>query len=136
MPGNLHPADPVEVMPYTVARLFEESAFLDAQLDEYADGRSVRRALAINSRRTFRLTRLVSDEDLDILRGFYLANSRLIARGTPFWFYNVRETVPPFTWDETAGDPVGRYAVVWEGGWNETLCLRLHEVTIVLRQVA
>lgn len=123
-------------MPYSLASAFEVVAFMDAQINEYADGRSTRRALAINPRYTFRITRPLTDQQLDDLRGFYFANERMIARGSPFWFYNVRETIPVFSWDESGSDPIGRYVVVWEGGWNETLGLGLNSSSFVLRQVA
>ena len=88
--------------------------------------------MAFNPRHIFRLTRPLTDAQLDDLRGFYLSYARY---GYPFWFYNLRETVPPFNWDETGADPVGRYTVTWEGGWNETIGLGRHETSFVLREV-
>lgn len=135
MPSSILPAQPSFVMPMTLCRLFEEVHYLDAMSNEYADGRSTRRALAFNDRHTFRLVRPLTDSQLDDLRGFYLANDRLIARGHPFWFYNTRETSPLFSWDASGSDPVGRYTVVWEGGWHETLQPGRHESSFVLREV-
>ena len=132
MPGNLAPAEPTQVMPYSLAAAFEETLFLDAFINEYADGRSERRAGAFNARRTFRVARRLSDEQLEDLRTFYYDVARY---GAPFWFYNVRETTPPYTWDETGSNPVGRYAVVWEGGWNDTITFGRHESQFVLREV-
>jgi hypothetical protein len=132
MPGNIHPAQPSLVMPMTLARSFEEVHYVDALVNEYADGRSTRRALAFNDRKSFRITRPLLDYQLDDLRGFYLAYARF---GNAFWFYNTRETLPLFSWDETGSNPVGRYTVVWEGGWTETIQLGRHEAGFVLREV-
>lgn len=120
MPGNLIPAEPTLVMPMGLMTRFEETLFLDAFVDTYADSNSTRRALAFNNRHIFRLARKLSFEELLELRDFYLVVARY---GNPFWFYNLRETEPPGTWDPTGGDPIGRYTVVWHGGFNETFVL-------------
>ena len=132
MPGNIEIQEPSLVMPMTLASAFNETIFVDAQVDEYADGRSTRRALAIFGRRGFRITRPLTDYELDDLRGFYFAYAKF---GRTFWFYNLRETVPPGSWDGTGENPVGRYAVVWEGGWQETLLVNRNTASIVLREV-
>lgn len=133
MPGNLHPAQPSLVMPMTLCSAFEESLFLDAAVDEYSDGRSTRRWLAFNARRGFKLSRPLNDYELDDLRGFYLAYARY---GHAFWFYNLRETLPPGSWDPTGGSTLGRYTVVWEGGWRESINLGRHLTDFTLREVA
>jgi hypothetical protein len=132
VPGNISIQEPTLVMPMTLASAFTESLFMDAQVDEYADGRSTRRALAIFPRYFFRLTRPLLDWQLADLRGFYMAYARY---GRTFWFYNVRETIPPGSWDPSGSELTGRYAVVWEGGWRETLNLGLNTAEIGLRQV-
>ena len=132
MPHNLNPSEPTLVMPIGLMTAFEEVLFLDAQLNEYPDGRSTRRALAINPRHTFRVSRALTNYELDDLRGFYFAFARY---GYAFWFYNLRETVPPFDWDATGGDPVGRYTVVWEGPWSDKIGIKLNGSDFVLREV-
>jgi hypothetical protein len=116
----------------TLARAFSEVRFHNGVVDNYADGRSTRFARVFNPRLSFRLTRPLTDPQLFDLRNFYL----LVARfGQPFWFYNIRETEPPGTWDPTGVDPVGRYTVVWEGPWSDTLNLGRHETSFILREV-
>lgn len=132
MPHDLHPALPGLTMPNQLASAFEEVLMLDAALEEYADGRSTRRAMAFNSRRGFRLSRPLNDAELDDLRGFYFAYARY---GHAFWFYNYRETIPPGSWDESGADPIGRYTVVWEGSWTETIGKARHTTDFVLREV-
>jgi hypothetical protein len=132
MPGNLHPALPSLVMPMSLAVLFEESLVLDAAVNEFADGRSIRRAMAFNCRHIFRLGRRLRDYELEDLRGFYYSFAR---HGNPFWFYNTRETLPLFSWDATGSDPVGRYTVVWAGPWSESIGMRLHDTSFELREV-
>lgn len=132
MPGNLKPASPTAVMPMSLSKAFEEMHFLSAFVNEHADGRSTRRALAFNDRHTFRISRPLTDSQLATLRQFYLTTARF---GTPFYFYNTRETQPLGSWDGTGINTVGRYTVVWEGGWSETLGLGRNEASFVLREV-
>jgi hypothetical protein len=49
--------------------------------------------------------------------------------------YNPRETVPPFSWDNTGNDPVGRYTVVFDGGWSETTSIGRAQIGFSLREV-
>jgi hypothetical protein len=133
MPGNLTPAAPSEVMPMGLCSQFQEVIALEQDLNEYADGRSTRKALALNARRGFQLSRPLTDAQLATLRTFYFTVARY---GIPFWFYNLRETVPVGSWDPTGQNPVGRYTVAWEGGWTETLAVGRHGVTFTLREVA
>jgi hypothetical protein len=132
MPGNIEIQEPSLVMPMTLASIFTETVFLDATVDEYMDGRSTRRALATFPRHSFTITRPLLDSQLDDLRGFYFNYARY---GRTFWFYNQRETIPPGSYDPTGEDLTGRYAVVWEGGWSETLNLGLAVAGIALREV-
>ena len=133
MPAVLKPAAASVVMPKGLSMAFQEVLYLDADIDEYADGRSTRRVLAVNARRSFVTTRPLTDAKLAELRTFYLTVARY---GKPFYMYNLRETAPPGSWDSTGASTVGRYTVVWEGGWQESLNLSRHQVSFKLREVA
>jgi len=49
------------------------------------------------------------------LRNFYTTHI-----GVPFYFYYLRETSPPYSYDATGAAPAGRYTVVFDGGYSET----------------
>ena len=98
-----------------LSRAFHEEMHLEADLNIYPDGSSDRRALALNNRRYFTMQQLLIPPDWQALRAFYFAH-----QGQPFYFYNLRETVPPFTFDPSGQDPIGRYTVAFDGTWSDT----------------
>jgi hypothetical protein len=53
----------------------------------------------------------------------------------PFWFYNLRETAPPFKWDPTGQSTTGRYTVVLDGNWSDQFNLGRSAVSLGLREV-
>jgi len=114
MPGNIIQAAPTEVMPARLSRAFHEETHLEADLNLYVDGSSDRQPLASRSRHYFTLSQTLSPADWQSLRAFYYAH-----QGRAFYFYNLRETVPPFSWDPTGGNTVGRYTVAFDGSWME-----------------
>jgi len=130
MPGNITHATPTAVMPARLARAFQESLRLEANLNMYPDGSSDRLALAQNVRHYFAMTEGLTASDWVTLKNFFLQ-----WQGKAFYFYNLRETVPPFTWDPTGANPVGRYTVVFDGSWSDTYQAARTAVTLALREV-
>lgn len=130
MPGNITPAQPTTVMPFVLCRAFQEELRLEANLNNYPDGRSDRAALAINVRHYFKLTTPLFRGDWTLLRTFFYDH-----QGQAFWFYNLRETVPPWTYDPTGQNPIGRYTVTFDGQWSDTVTMTRAEVQIALREV-
>src|SRR5947209_10559405 len=108
MPGNLTPANPTEVLPANLCRAFHEEVRLEANVNVYPDGSSDRLALANFTRHYFTMQQTLLPADWLALRTFYLAH-----QGKAFWFYNLRETAPPFSHDPTGAATVGRYTVVF-----------------------
>ena len=131
MPGNVASAVPVGVMPWSLASQYTEELRLEALVNAYPDGSSERTALALNPRRFFKLAFPLRPAKFTEMWNFYRANY-----GKPFWFYNLRETVPPFTYDPTGSNPVGRYAVVFDGAWSEEIQLGRSTASFNLREVA
>jgi hypothetical protein len=134
MPSNLVITQPDVVMPQGLMSSFKEQIERPALVDDgYALGESTRFAMTIFSRRTFRLARRLNGADTVTLYNFLAAR-----KGRPFWFYNLRETQPVGSWDPTGQNPVGRYAVVWQGplaqatemGRGGTSELELREVAL------
>lgn len=130
MPGNVDAAVPVGVMPFGLCTVFQEELRIEALANTYRDGSSDRAALALNPRRFFKFTRRLTAAQYTQLRSFY--QQHLI---TPFFFYSLRETVPPFTWDATGNNPVGRYIVVFDGSWSDSVLMGRSEVSLGLREV-
>ena len=115
MPGNLTPANPTVVMPAHLSRAFHEELHLECDLNLYPDGSSDRNALALNNRRYFTMQQSLAPDAWKQLRTFFYNQ-----QGKAFYFYNPRETVPPFTTDPTGNNTVGRYTVTFDGQWTET----------------
>lgn len=124
MPGNVIAATPTDVMPANLARAFHEEMHIEADLNLYPDGSSDRNPLALNNRRYFTMQQTLVPTDWQQLRTFYFAH-----QGKPFYFYNPRETVPPFTIDPTGQNTVGRYTVAFDGQWSETYNCERAQVT-------
>jgi len=131
VPGNLNPANPVDVLPAGLAGAFTEEVRFENFLNSYVDGSSDRMTLVINPRRFFKLTRKLTAAQYTALFNFYKAH--LIAA---FFFYNGVETVPPFTSDPTGANPVGRYTVVFDGSWSDAVTLARSQGSFGMREVA
>jgi hypothetical protein len=56
--------------------------------------------------------------ELGALRDFYYNRN---GPQEPYWFYDLSETVPTFGYDPTGAAVEGRYAVRFEGGWQESV---------------
>jgi hypothetical protein len=115
MPNNITTPTPTVVMPAHLSRAFHEELHLEADLNMYPDGSSDRNALALNNRRYFTMQQTLLPADYYPLQQFYFTNL-----GHAFYFYNPRETVPPFTADPTGANTVGRYTVTFDGAWSVT----------------
>ncbi len=131
MPGNLNAAVVVGVMPAGLCSAFQEELRLESLVNAYPDGSSDRGALAVNVRHFFKLTRKVTAAQYTALWGWYQAHLT-----DAFYFYNLRETVPPWTWDPSGNQPVGRYIVVFDGSWSDTVMMGRSEASFGLREVA
>jgi hypothetical protein len=130
MPNNLNPANPQGVMPKQLCKSFQEELRLEALLNQYPDGSSDRNALALNVRHYFRMTQGLNGADWAAMRQFYIQQ-----QGRAFYFYNLRETVPPYSWDPSGQNPIGRYTVVFDGQWSDIFNLARTDVALQLREV-
>lgn len=130
MPNNVASAVAVGVLPRILATSFTEELRIEALVNTYPDGASDRKNMAVNPRRYFHLTRALTNAQWSALWDFYLAH-----KGIPFYMYNPRETVPPFSYDASGLDPDGRYTVVFDGPWSETTALGRGQVGLSMREV-
>jgi len=130
MPQNLNPPNPVGVMPKQLCKSFQEDLRFEALLNQYADGSSDRKALTQFERHYFRMTQGLNGPDWSAMWQFYLDHL-----GKAFYFYNLRATVPPFSYDPSGNNPVGRYIVVFDGQWSDTFNVARSDVALQLREV-
>lgn len=130
MPDNIITSTPVDVLPQVFCAALHEEHRLECFVNAYQDGRSDRAALALNSRRFFRMTRVLTSAQYSALYIFY--SNHLVA---PFYFYNPFETVPKFTWDASGAAPDGRYICTFDGSWSEEVRLGRSHVSFGLREV-
>jgi phage-related protein len=133
MPGSVQNAVASSVMPWNLARAFVRSQDYPVLENQYRNGESQRSVLASNSRKRWRLALRLTPDRLQALREFYEAR-----RGPhePFYFYDVWETNPKFSYDPTGEATQGRYTVRFEGGWEQNVDFGLGEVSLELVEVA
>ncbi|HOQ47918.1 MAG TPA: hypothetical protein PK157_21595 [Bryobacteraceae bacterium] len=133
MPGSVTNAAPSTVLPWSLSRAFVRSQQYPAIENEYAGGESQRSVLASNSRKRWRLAKRLTPAELQALRDFYDARK---GPEEPFYFYDVWETNPKFSYDPTGQATQGRYTVRFEGGWEQSAGIGLIEVTLELVELA
>jgi hypothetical protein len=123
--------DPVTaVMPSGLMQAFHMEHRYEVQVDLYADGRSTRRTFATLPRAYASLERKLDETQLGQLYTFWYAH-----RVEPFYFYNLRETVPPGSYDPSGVNPVGRYVMVFDSAWNDEQALNRTILRLQLREV-
>ena len=115
MPGNVQNAVASTVMPWTLCKSFMREQTWPAAQNEYADGRRQIRKLAGNSRKRWTLSQRLTAAQLATLRTFYLARKGALEA---FYFYDVWETSPRFTWDAGGAATDGRYKVRFDGEFS------------------
>lgn len=133
MPGSVTNAAPSTVMPWSLSRAFVRSQQYPAIENEYRNGESQRSVLASNSRKRWRLAKRLTPAQLQALREFYDARH---GPQEPFYFYDVWETNPKFSYDPTGQATQGRYTVRFEGAWEQSTGIGLIEVTLELVELA
>jgi hypothetical protein len=132
LPGSVVAAAPVDVMPLSLSRAFMHERTWHMLANEYRLGESQRRFLPATSRKSWRLAKRLTTDELDDLRTFVEAHVL-----TPFYIYDGTETTPKWSWDVTGAVTVGRYTVRFENPeWIETLGFPRHNVEVRLIEVS
>ena len=133
MPGSVAAAAPATVFPWELVSAFRRGRTFATERSEYADGRSHRRSLVTLSRRRWPLSQRLKPVALGTLRAFYEARN---GSQETFYFYDVHETSPLFTYDQSGVATVGRYTVRFDGGFGQQVGLTRGEVSLALLEVA
>jgi hypothetical protein len=112
--GLVQLASPNTVLPFSLSRRFVESQAWPARVVEYHDGSSQRSPMLTRPRRSWRLVKHIPTDLVDELRAFWQAQG-----AAAFYFYNPKETDPPFSHDATGVATAGRYRVRFANSWSE-----------------
>ena len=113
MPGNIVPAAPTAVFLVDLTSAFTEERRREQLVNDYPDIAATIEPLTVDSRRFFRLTKPMRPSEWNAIRNFW----NTYRDGRPFWFYSYREGTP----DPSGVSLAGRYAVVFDGPWEEQL---------------
>lgn len=132
MPASVRNASPTRVMPAFLAKSFTASRVVAANENAYRDGSRQIGLLVNTSRKSFEAVLALSSSQLTAMRAFY--ESVKGGRGE-FWFYYGPETSPAYTHDPTGVASAGRYSVVFESDWSQTVGMGRGEAQIRLIEV-
>jgi hypothetical protein len=130
MPGSVQVAAPTYVLPLSLSRAFTEVREYGVLGNSYPDGSSQRSLETTTSRKRFAIGKRVTVTEVATLRAFYEARK---GPHQPFYFYNPRETDPPFT--QNPSGTTGRYTVRFDCAWEQSSGPSRSEVSIQLIEI-
>lgn len=135
MPGSVSNASVTAgtVLPLSLCRSFVHSREWLVRENDYKNGESQRSALVETSRKSWKLSKRLTPAQLATLREFY---EDLGGPHEPFYFYDVTETNPKYSYDETGVEATGRYTVRFEGPWNQVVGLGRSDAEVAIIQLA
>lgn len=133
MPPSVANAAPTATIPFNLARSYVLDREYAVAINDYADGSTQRRAMASTPRRRWKIAHRLAAAALAELRAVYVAAKGPHGR---LYFYDVHETDPPFSYDETGVAEAGRYAVHFAGEWDQTVQPGLSDCGVELVEVA
>lgn len=128
MPGSVQAATASTVMPWTTASLFQQSRSLYVDTNVYPDGSMQTRLVnaPLTSRKSWIVSPRCTAAQLTAIRNFYNAS---LGPTISFYFYDVYETVPIFSYDNTGVTITGRYIVRFRSSFTQVLQIGRHAVT-------
>lgn len=133
MPGSVANAAPATVLPNSLCKAFSHAREYAVAENQYRNGESQRAVLVATSRKSWTQSRRLTPAELAILRAFYLARK---GSTEAFFFYDVHDTSPKFSYDPTGVKAQGRYIVRFAGAWEQSAGLGRAEVGISLVELA
>jgi hypothetical protein len=128
MPGTISAVKATGTFPVTLSTKFTEMRTVLANLNEYSDGSSQRASRVTGSRKSWKLSKRLTPVLLGALRDFWKANPN-----TAFYFFNPRETDPPFSLNPSG--TAGRYTVRFASDWEETVGIGRSDASVELIEV-
>lgn len=133
MPSSVSNAVAATVLPYSLCLAYRQTREWALETNDYANGESQREELVSTSRKSWQISKRLSQSALATLRSFYDARN---GEQEAFYFYDVWETSPKFTWDATGVATTGRYKVRFVGGWQQEAGFARSNVSVQLIEVA
>jgi hypothetical protein len=127
MPGPILAPVSVGVFPQSLSVKFTASRKYETRLLEYHDGTTERGTLVNAPRRTWKASKRLTPAEASTLRSWFDAH-----QADAFYFYDLRETTPPNTWDPTGTATAGRYIVRFASDWQETIDMARSDVGVEL----
>ncbi len=133
MPGSVASAAPASVLPQSLSSAFVHTREYPVIDNEYRNGESQRSAQAASSRKKWNLTKRLTPAQLPALRTFYDTRN-----GThePFYFNDLNETNPKFSYDPTGAAVTGRYIVRFNADWSRFVTPGWSDVQLELIDLA
>jgi hypothetical protein len=118
-------------MPFKLAIAFQRSQSFAVDSNRYLNGEYQANVLTSTSRKRWTLSSLLTAVQTDAIRSFYTSQGP-----TEFYFYDVYETSPIFSYDMTGVAITGRYTVRFEGALGIALTKPRNKSDLSLVEVA
>lgn len=133
MPHAVDAANPTTVFPLILMSSFSQSREWFAFESRYKDGNRQVASLPATSRKRWVMQAKLTAAQQAALIAFYIARKG----GTQeFLFYDLYETVPQFTYDETGEALAGRYVVCFEGNLQTSIGMARGSASLSLVEVS
>jgi hypothetical protein len=129
MPGSVLNAVSAGVLPYSLSKAFAHSREYLVLVNDYANGESQRSLVTFSSRKRWPLTKRLAYSTMATLRAFYDSMDGPLKA---FYFYDVFETSPKFSYDVTGVATTGRYIVHFDSEFSTLWDLGRNEVDVQL----
>jgi hypothetical protein len=133
MPASVAAAAPVFVLPYSLASAFQQVRTYAVDQNRYPDGSVQSRVIPDSSRKRWVIGRKCTADELGDLRQFYIDRK---GGAEEFYTYDPYETSPQFSYDETGVATQGRYAVRFDGNFQQSLGMGTHPAQFSLIEVS
>lgn len=110
MPGSVQNATPTLVMPWNLAIAFQHSRQYPMISNDYSNGENQRTLLAFNSKKSWRIQQKLIPALMDVFMSFY---DSVGGPHKAFYFYDVFDTSPKYSYDNTGIATTGRFTVTF-----------------------
>lgn len=127
--GSVSGAVAADTFPSTLSTKFTEIDSIEVNANEYHDGTLQNKALAVSSRKSWKLSKRLTPALMVQLRDFTKRNA-----ANAFYFYSPFETDPPFN-QNPAGES-GRYLVRLASDWDQQTSFPRSDASVELIEVA
>jgi hypothetical protein len=118
MPDSVAAASPTTVLPFSLSVSFSRAQYYEVDENRYRNAEVQVKQWSTTSRKSWQITKRLTPTEWQDLLDFYNARK---GPKEEFYFYDVNETSPKFSYDETGVAATGRYIVRFLSGVNYAL---------------